>query len=74
MSRSLGRRRWTGLLAAAIAAAAAGLGSVNAINLSLAQTYEGSSFFDEWTFNASVIDNTTQGGPRLACSVDHESR
>ncbi|CAD6570198.1 MAG: hypothetical protein CYPHOPRED_003797 [Cyphobasidiales sp. Tagirdzhanova-0007] len=38
---------------------------VSALNLSLAQAYAGQTFFDDWTFNASlaasVIDNTTQG-------------
>merc|ERR1712093_107670 len=35
--------------------------SAVAQNLTLAQEYTGATFFDAWTFNASVIDNTTYG-------------
>lgn len=52
--------RPAGALAALLAffsAAAPG----NAMNLSLVDNYEGESFFNQFVFNASVIDNTTQG-------------
>lgn len=38
-----------------------GSAAVSAMSLNLAQSYEGATFFDEWTYNASVIDNTTGG-------------
>lgn len=45
------------LFGAALLAAA----SINAMSLNLSQSYEGQSFFDGWVWNASVIDNSTQG-------------
>lgn len=44
-----------------VGAALLGAASIKAMSLNLSQTYEGATFFEDWTYNASVIDNTTQG-------------
>lgn len=45
------------ILGAAVLASAA----VKAMSLNLSQSYEGSTFFDDWTFNASETDVYTIG-------------
>lgn len=42
-------------------AAVLGAASIKAMSLNLSQTYEGATFFEDWTYNASVIDNFTMG-------------
>lgn len=44
-----------------VGAALLGAASIKAMSLNLSQSYEGATFFEDWTYNASVIDNTTVG-------------
>lgn len=54
-------RHYTAVIRRLLGTALLGSVSIAAMSLNLSQSYEGSTFFDEWTYNASDIDVGTQG-------------